>query len=206
MRILLYFSPPGVKTPFLTPTSSLKAGGISSGWNFHDPYEEAARQLLEQAPRPSEYVPDPMELEDHVPIKDDHHLLPITTPAPSTICRADILETDMPPRKRLLLTSPTPRFEVGESFAACKLLETPDQHGRRVDHSFVDTIDTRALARSEAYRRVLEARIRVLETQAYHHEWQRQDADDRAIEHIIRTQALEARARVDTLEDTGSSA
>ncbi|GKB60108.1 hypothetical protein Tco_0916294 [Tanacetum coccineum] len=30
-----YFSPPGVKTPFLTPTSSLRAGGISSGWNFH---------------------------------------------------------------------------------------------------------------------------------------------------------------------------
>ncbi|GJS22884.1 hypothetical protein Tco_0451516 [Tanacetum coccineum] len=33
--ILLYFSPPGVKTPFLTPASPLKAGGISSGWNFH---------------------------------------------------------------------------------------------------------------------------------------------------------------------------
>ncbi|GJY25356.1 hypothetical protein Tco_0400082 [Tanacetum coccineum] len=52
----------------------------------------------------------------------------------------------------------------------------------------------------------LEARIRVLETQAYRHEWQRQDADDRAIERIIRTHALEAGARVDTLEDTGSSA
>ncbi|GJT48028.1 hypothetical protein Tco_0974185 [Tanacetum coccineum] len=33
--ILLYFSPPGVKTPFLTPASPLRAGGISSGWNFH---------------------------------------------------------------------------------------------------------------------------------------------------------------------------
>ncbi|GJR13781.1 hypothetical protein Tco_0796433 [Tanacetum coccineum] len=33
-----------------------------------DPYEEAARQLLEQEPRPSEYVPDLMELEDHVPV------------------------------------------------------------------------------------------------------------------------------------------
>ncbi|GKF11685.1 hypothetical protein Tco_0049611 [Tanacetum coccineum] len=31
-----------------------------------DPYEEAARQLLEQAPRSPEYVPDPIELEDHV--------------------------------------------------------------------------------------------------------------------------------------------
>ncbi|GKE89721.1 hypothetical protein Tco_1567196 [Tanacetum coccineum] len=33
-----------------------------------DPYEEAARQLLEQAPRSPEYVPNPMELEDHVPV------------------------------------------------------------------------------------------------------------------------------------------
>ncbi|GKF40408.1 hypothetical protein Tco_0120469 [Tanacetum coccineum] len=41
-----------------------------------DPYEEAARQLLEeaarqlleQAPCSPEYVPDPMELEDHVPV------------------------------------------------------------------------------------------------------------------------------------------
>ncbi|GKD60601.1 hypothetical protein Tco_1298110, partial [Tanacetum coccineum] len=33
-----------------------------------DPYEEAARQLLEQALRSPEYVPDPMELEDHVPV------------------------------------------------------------------------------------------------------------------------------------------
>nr|GEW20898.1 hypothetical protein [Tanacetum cinerariifolium] len=35
LRFLLYFSPPGVKTPFLTPASPLRAGGISSGWNFH---------------------------------------------------------------------------------------------------------------------------------------------------------------------------
>ncbi|GJR64683.1 hypothetical protein Tco_0010748 [Tanacetum coccineum] len=33
-----------------------------------DPYKEVARQLLEQAPRSPEYVPDPMELEDHVPV------------------------------------------------------------------------------------------------------------------------------------------
>ncbi|GJY38615.1 hypothetical protein Tco_0424979 [Tanacetum coccineum] len=63
-----------------------------------------------------------------------------------------------------------------------------------------------ALARSEAYSRALEARIRVLETQAYRHEWQRQDADDHAIEHIIRTHALEAGARVDTLKDIGVTA
>ncbi|GKD91751.1 hypothetical protein Tco_1367258 [Tanacetum coccineum] len=36
LRILLYFSSPGVKTPFLTPTSPLRTSGISSGWSFHD--------------------------------------------------------------------------------------------------------------------------------------------------------------------------
>ncbi|GJZ63075.1 hypothetical protein Tco_0619496 [Tanacetum coccineum] len=108
-----------------------------------DPYEEAARQLLEQAPRPSEYVPDPMELEDHVPVyipepehpkdlvsaEDDAPirainitwtppLLPILLPTPSTSRRADIPEADTPPRKRLLLTALTPRVEVGESSVA----------------------------------------------------------------------------------------
>nr|GFA86635.1 hypothetical protein [Tanacetum cinerariifolium] len=62
-----------------------------------------------------------------------------------------------------------------------------------------------ALARSEAYSRTLEARVVVLETLARRHKWQRQTADDFAIQHIMRTQTLEAGARIDTLEDTGSS-
>ncbi|GJS77531.1 hypothetical protein Tco_0727412 [Tanacetum coccineum] len=45
----------------------------------------------------------------------------------------------------------------------------------------------------------------ILETDARRHEWQRQAADDLAVQYIMRTQALEAGARVDTLEDTGSS-
>nr|GFB77751.1 hypothetical protein [Tanacetum cinerariifolium] len=44
----------------------------------------------------------------------------------------------------------------------------------------------------------------VLETHARHLEWQRQAADDLAVQHIMRTQALEAGARDDTLEDTAS--
>nr|GFA62110.1 hypothetical protein [Tanacetum cinerariifolium] len=67
-------------------------------------------------------------------------------------------------------------------------------------------IQTReALARSEAHCRALEARVAVLETHARRLEWQRQAADDFSVEHIMRTQALEARARDDTLEDAGSS-
>ncbi|GJV71002.1 reverse transcriptase domain-containing protein [Tanacetum coccineum] len=170
-------------------------------------------------------------------------LLPIPLPAPSTSRRADIPEANSPPRKRLLLTASTPRFEVGKSSAAAAR-QPGSTMARRVDHSFVDTVNTRvrdtkqrtmaavkedragvraeieilrrerlayeqesiethqALARSESYNRALEAQIRVLETQAYCHKWQRQDVDDRAIKHIMRIQALEAGARVDTLEDT----
>ncbi|GJR14425.1 hypothetical protein Tco_0797077 [Tanacetum coccineum] len=111
-----------------------------------DPYEEAARQLLEQAPRSPEYVPDPMELEDHVPvyIPEPEHpedLVPAEDEAPTPLLppsflapriptsrprskpspssrRADIPEADTPPQKRLLLTTPKPGCEVGESSAA----------------------------------------------------------------------------------------
>ncbi|GKF16701.1 hypothetical protein Tco_0061619 [Tanacetum coccineum] len=69
-----------------------------------------------------------------------------------------------------------------------------------------ESIQTRQdLARSEAHCRALEARVTVLETEVRRHEWQRQAADDLAVRHIMRTQALEAGAHVDTLEDTGSS-
>nr|GEY32733.1 hypothetical protein [Tanacetum cinerariifolium] len=50
-----------------------------------DPYEEAAQQLLEQAPRSPEYVPDPIKLEDHVPAHIPEHpedLVPAEDEAP----------------------------------------------------------------------------------------------------------------------------
>ncbi|GJS11019.1 hypothetical protein Tco_0367815 [Tanacetum coccineum] len=69
-----------------------------------------------------------------------------------------------------------------------------------------ESMETRqALARSEAHYRALKVQVTVLETEVRRHEWQRQAADDLAVQHIMRTQALEAGARVDTLEDTGSS-
>ncbi|GKF92211.1 hypothetical protein Tco_0278930 [Tanacetum coccineum] len=124
---------------------------------YEDPYEEAAQQLLEQAPHSPEYVPEdhvpvyilePEHLEDLVPAEDEaptpllppsflsprsrplspralevemrdiasafyHSLHPSETPpllpipAPSTSCRDDIPEADTPPRKRLLLTTPS---------------------------------------------------------------------------------------------------
>ncbi|GKC93602.1 hypothetical protein Tco_1159044 [Tanacetum coccineum] len=68
-----------------------------------------------------------------------------------------------------------------------------------------DSAITYTSVHSELRLRALEARVAVLETQANRHEWQRQGADDHTVEHIMRTQALEAKARIDTLEDTGSS-
>ncbi|GKD55571.1 hypothetical protein Tco_1288958 [Tanacetum coccineum] len=67
-----------------------------------------------------------------------HHPLPL--PAPSTSRRADIPEADIPPRKRLLLTAPTPRIEVGESSTAITKQLRPTV-ARRVDYSFLDTVD-----------------------------------------------------------------
>nr|GEV77261.1 hypothetical protein [Tanacetum cinerariifolium] len=230
------------------------------------------------APRSPEYVPDPIKLEDHVPLHiPKHHedlvpaedeapieayipevssaptpllppsflslwtppLLPIPLPVPSTICRAEIPEADTPPQKRLLLTAPRPGCEVRESSAAARqpgptMARSVDVRSReslefysRHHDAQKDRADVRAeievlrrerlayeqesiqireaLARSEAYSKTLEAQVAVLETQARHHEWQRQTADDFAVHHIMRTQALEARARIDTLEDTGSS-
>ncbi|GJU81056.1 reverse transcriptase domain-containing protein [Tanacetum coccineum] len=332
-----------MSSDFAVTYTSVHSKARSWSIPFEDPYEEAARQLLDQAPCSPEFVPDPMELEDHVPVyipepeypehlvlvEDEapieayitdvasapipplplpsflpslirpphirttmaqrrattpsiYHsllpagtppLLPIPLPAPSTSRRADILEADMLPRKRLLLTAPTPRVEVGESSVVAAAARQPGSTmASRVDHSFLDTVDTRvrdtkrrtmasvevvnlrvthqadvrkreslgfysrhqeaqedraavraeieilkrerlayeqesietrqALAWSEAYSRALEAWIRVLETQAYCHEWQRQDADDRTIEHIILANAIEAIAIYESINQT----
>nr|GEX92846.1 DNA-directed DNA polymerase [Tanacetum cinerariifolium] len=73
--------------------------------------------------------------------------------------------------------------ETDEMFALERL--TYEQEG----------IQTReALAKSEAYCRELEARVAVLETHARRLEWQRQASDDFVVQHIMRTQALEAGA------------
>ncbi|GJZ28903.1 hypothetical protein Tco_0573550 [Tanacetum coccineum] len=66
-------------------------------------------------------------------------------PAPSTSRRVDIHipEADMPPRKRLLLTTPRPRCEVGESFATAAARQPGPTMACRVDCSSIDTVETR---------------------------------------------------------------
>ncbi|GKE29280.1 hypothetical protein Tco_1444664 [Tanacetum coccineum] len=69
---------------------------------FEDPYEEAARQLLEQEPRSPEYVPNPIELEDHVPvyIPEPEHpedLVPAEDEAPIEAYITEVASTPPPP-------------------------------------------------------------------------------------------------------------
>ncbi|GJX64688.1 putative reverse transcriptase domain-containing protein [Tanacetum coccineum] len=65
-------------------------------------------------------------------------LLPIPLPAPSTSRRADIPEADTPPRKRLLLTTPRPSCEVGESFAAAAVRQPRPTMAHRCRHILLD--------------------------------------------------------------------
>ncbi|GJZ38341.1 reverse transcriptase domain-containing protein [Tanacetum coccineum] len=58
---------------------------------------------------------------------------------------------------------------------------------------------------SEAQNRALLARLETLETHMSPMEWQRQRAEDDAVRKIMRTQVLDARDRIDTVEDAGSS-
>ncbi|GJY07832.1 hypothetical protein Tco_0374886 [Tanacetum coccineum] len=137
-------------------------------------------------------------------------LLPIPLPAPSTSRRADIPEANTLPRKRLLLTAPTPRVEFGESSPAAAARQPRSTMAHRVDHSFVDAVDTRVrdterrtmAVEAQEDRAAVRAEIEILRRERLAYKQESIETHDHAIEHIIRTQALEARARVDTLEDT----
>ncbi|GJW79732.1 hypothetical protein Tco_0143707 [Tanacetum coccineum] len=225
----------------LLPYTSVHSEGTILDIPSEDPYEEGARQLLEQAPRSPEYVPDPIELEDHVPvyIPEPEHpedlvpaedeaptpplppsflslrtppLLPIPLPAPSTSRRAHIPEADMPPRKRLLLTTPRPSYEVGESSAAAAARQPGPTMAHRVDYSLVDTMETRA--RSEFYSQhhdslegscSYESEMSIEERETLLMSKRVMETRSGLARHIMRIQVLEVGARYETLEDTGSS-
>ncbi|GKA87959.1 hypothetical protein Tco_0809723 [Tanacetum coccineum] len=188
-----------------------------------DPYEEAARQLLEQAPRSPEYVP-----EDHVPvyIPEPEHpedLVPAEDEAPIPPLPPSFLAPRIrPPHTRAAMrqmraTAPSPLsiylLHQGPLLRTLSLF-LHQSTSRKVDIHEADTrlSEFRGLAQdircqkdvhceSCELRKALEARVTVLETEVRRHEWQRQAADDLVVQHIMRTQALEAGARVDTLED-----
>ncbi|GJY66466.1 putative reverse transcriptase domain-containing protein [Tanacetum coccineum] len=58
---------------------------------------------------------------------------------------------------------------------------------------------------SKAWNRALLARLKTLETYMSCMKWRRQRAEDDAVRQMMHTHVLEARAQIDTVEDTGSS-
>nr|GEW41118.1 hypothetical protein [Tanacetum cinerariifolium] len=76
-----------------------------------DPYEEVAQQLLEQAPCSPEYVPDPIELEDHVPAHIPEHLedlVPAEDEAPIEAYIPKVASAPTPPLPPSFLSPRTP--------------------------------------------------------------------------------------------------
>nr|GEW19481.1 hypothetical protein [Tanacetum cinerariifolium] len=72
-----------------------------------DPYEEATQQLLEQAPCSPEYVPDPIELEDHVPVHILEHpedLVPAEDEVPIEAYIPEVASAPTPPLPPSFLT------------------------------------------------------------------------------------------------------
>ncbi|GJZ02553.1 hypothetical protein Tco_0520514 [Tanacetum coccineum] len=108
-------------------------------------------------------------------------MLPIPLPAPSTSRRADIPEADMPPRKRLLLTTPRPGCKIRRVLllllrdsqdplwpkdSAAVRAEIEVLRRERLAYEQERIENRQALARSEAYSWALEARITDLEAGA----------------------------------------
>ncbi|GJX46020.1 hypothetical protein Tco_0271210 [Tanacetum coccineum] len=170
---------------------------------------------LEQAPRSPEYVPDPMELEDHVPvyIPEPEHpedLVPAEDEAPTPPLPPFFLSPRIrPPHTRAAMrqmraAAPSTYHSLLPSGTLPLLpipLPTSSTSRRVVFHGW--TLHSKE--DYYLYTPALKARVTVLEIEVHHHEWQRQAADDLVVQYIMRTQALEAGARVDTLEDTGRS-
>ncbi|GJR67135.1 putative reverse transcriptase domain-containing protein [Tanacetum coccineum] len=159
-----------------------------------DKSEEVARLFALPTPPPSPLTPLSSPL-PQIPSPPTHHPLPL--PALSTSRRVDIPEAELPPRKRSTVA-------------------------RRIDYGFVDTLDAsihfseqRAMAAVESVnlRVNYQASVHRRESEEFqtrhqdahddHADLRDEDADDHATGHIMRIQALEAGARVDTLEDTG---
>ncbi|GKC01710.1 hypothetical protein Tco_0987846 [Tanacetum coccineum] len=70
-------------------------------------------------------------------------LPPMTASIEPCIAKGDIPEADLPPRKRLCLTVPTPRFEIEESSTAAAATARQAEHpmSREVGYGVTDTWD-----------------------------------------------------------------
>ncbi|GJR93898.1 hypothetical protein Tco_0266072 [Tanacetum coccineum] len=142
--------------------------------------------------------PEPEHPEDLVPAEMRHlHLYyhhPFKTPRKRAL-RSRALSAEMRDVSSILHHSTIP---IRDRHQFCET-PRPTKAAIESDYSLVDTIGSPEIE----ILRGDDDRLR--NGQHEGHYQQRQAADDLAVQHIMRTQALEAGARVDTLEDTGSS-
>ncbi|GJU30518.1 putative reverse transcriptase domain-containing protein [Tanacetum coccineum] len=118
---------------------------------------EVARILALPTPPPSPLTP----LSSPLPKIPS---LPLPLPSPPTHTSPTYVEAPLGYRARLLLTAPTPRFEVGESSAAATARQPGSTMARRVDYSFVDIVD----ASIRAFKRRTMAAIEVVNLRRDH--------------------------------------
>nr|GEX40815.1 reverse transcriptase domain-containing protein [Tanacetum cinerariifolium] len=86
---------------------------------------------------------DPVpSVEETEPFETDEFAVTPAPPAYRTNVRiAKIPEADIPPRKRLCLTAPTSRFEVGESLLATAARQPGLEAAHTTNYGFVDMVD-----------------------------------------------------------------
>ncbi|GJW55927.1 putative reverse transcriptase domain-containing protein, partial [Tanacetum coccineum] len=136
--------------------------------------------------------------------------------------RDDILEEDMPHRRRFILATPPPGCDVVESSAATAARPPRGQPAdiaedvgyvralQDSEHRMMTSIEEVNLRLHEARtdRRDIRLEVDVVrgqrttyETELHEH----QRAEDDAVRQMMRTHVLEARTQIDTVADTGSS-
>nr|GEY67648.1 reverse transcriptase domain-containing protein [Tanacetum cinerariifolium] len=157
-----------------------------------------------------------LPVETHAPEQD---VVAALLMLPSTTHRSEVPKADMPPHKRLCFATPTTRFERnGEEFHSqlrdaqrdcasikAEIVALRDQ-GTLLEDAYTELHED--LLRSEAHNESLEAqnrslvaRIKTIKTRMTEMEDQFQDTRDRAVSHVMCTEALEARSHIDTMED-----
>ncbi|GJR48172.1 hypothetical protein Tco_1316275, partial [Tanacetum coccineum] len=118
------------------------------------------------------------------------HSILVSTTMFNGIAKADIPEADMPPRKRLLLTTPRPRCEIGESSAAT----AARQPGPTIETRLLDT-ERRMMTTLELVNRRVTYQVDVCtressEFYTRHHDAQTNRAAVRAEIEVLRRERL----------------
>ncbi|GKA94537.1 putative reverse transcriptase domain-containing protein [Tanacetum coccineum] len=167
------------------------------------PFSQTRLSKARKTVRPEPPMPTSMEacIAEHAtthipPTSRTYDKAPLGHRAAMIRMRDDIPEEDMPPQRRFVLTAPPPSLIRSPGHDAQTIARAAD---RAEDVGYVRTLQ------ASEHRMMTSIEEVNLRTHMSRMEWQRQRAEDDAVRQIMRTQVLETRARIDTVEDTGSS-